>query len=833
MKPTSVLNQWQHQSALLLLLFILLLPQIVTADNSKEIVSTVAETHPVMPTVHVEAVRVAPTTGMTIIDREMIEALPMRNGSINEVIGIVPGIQYSEESLNSSTAGEITPPVISISGSRYYDNNFTIEGISNNNSLDPAFMKTSDASKLPGHSQMHFLSPEVIEQITVYNSNIPAKFGGFIGGQINTEIINPTSDFWGKINYRMTNDNWTSFHIDPTDQEDFDHSNNLSMQPEFKKQQFGFILNTPLKLGTNLITSYQQQYAEIPLQHLGGVSTQTRKQETFLAKLEHELSSQSNISVTALYTPSSSQYFGPYNSGTSDHKNSDYEIDSENYSILAQVEKELSNSQLSFTLGYTGQKNRRDAQENRFAWSSATDSVDWSNTTYAYEGGMGDLETGQDQLSVKTEVTVDDINWGETIHIFGLGAEANYANKYYKRPQTNYYYNGPRIDNSIVCDPEDLACIDNEQYLYKRTKYSQADTDVEIADISVFIQDSILWKRLEIVPGIRISYDDYSENINYAPRFAASLDLFGNQWTTLFIGRNRYYSGTLLTHALYEDIIVIKQEREDNTSDWIDVANRPTTFLYKDGEIKTPYSDELTAGIIQKVLGGNLKFQYIKKSNKDELARGKITNPGEPDIYIFNNLGRSEHKSYQLSWQRSWMNHFLEINVTWQETTTSHEGYFDSLDEEDTAETIWYEGKEIYYYEVPRTDFNRPFVANLIYVAQLPYGITFTNTTKYRGAYWRHWLARDEDNNLIRQPSIINPEQSDPFVYEKVKSNRSIYFDWRFSWKSAEVLDQSVLLSLDILNVFNRKMKYGYDSGNYGYNYELGRQIWAGVEWHF
>ncbi|WP_321371331.1 hypothetical protein [uncultured Desulfuromusa sp.] len=832
MNFTPATNQWTRKLSLFLLL-LLVLPQIAGADNSKATPSSSVEILPVMPAIHVEAARIAPTTGMTIIDKEMIENLPTRNGSVNEIIGIVPGVQYSEYSLNSSTGGEITPPIVSISGSRFYDNNFTIESISNNNSLDPAVSVINDATKLPGHSQIHFLSPQVIEKITVYNSNIPAKFGGFTGGQIDTEIISPTSDFWGKINYRTTDSSWTSFHIDPDDQEAFDNSNNVSMQPEFKKHEFGFTLNTPMGIDTRLVTSYQQLYSKIPLQHLGGTTSQTRKQETFLAKLDHDFSNRTNISLTALYTPTSSFYFAPYSSGKPDHKNSNYKIDSENYSFLAQVEKELHKSLFSLTFGYTNQKLARYAPDDRFAWSSATDSIDWSSTGLGYEGGLGELETGQDQLSIKSSIAFDSINWGQTSHIFEFGGEVSYANKYYKRPKTNYYYNSYRIDDSISCAPDDSACIENEQYLYKRTKYLQADTDAEMTNISAFIQNSMIWNRLEIIPGIRMSYDDFSGNLNYAPRFAASLDLFGNQWTTLFVGKNRYYSGTLLTHALYEDIIIIKQERADNSSDWIDVENRPISSRFENNEIKTPYSDELTLGVIQKFLGGNLKFQYIEKSNKDEFARSRIRETGEPDIYIFNNFGRSEHESFQLSWQRSWMSHFLEINVTWQETTTSHDSYSNTLNENDTTETIWYEGEELYYYEFPRTDFNRPVVANLIYTIKLPGNITFTNTTKYRGAYWRHWLARDDDNHLIQKPSLINPEQSDPYVYEKVKSEKSVFFDWRFSWKTPGDLDQNMLISLDILNVFNRKMKYGYDSGDYGYHYELGRQFWAGVELNF
>lgn len=817
--PRQWPRQWIYRIFYILLLFI---PQTINADNRQTEIPAATEALPVMPDIHVEAIRIAPTTGMAIIDREMIKSLPTRNGSINEIIGITPNVQYCEDNLNSFTGGEITPPHISISGSRFYDNNYTIDGISNNNPLDPIFDSVSSPYKLPGHTQIHFLSPTVIEQITVYNSNIPAKFGGFTGGQIDSQTISPAANFWGDIHYRTTGDRWTKFHIDPLNQENFYHSNGAENQPKFKKSDFGFTLNTPLGMDTSLVTSYQQLYSKIKLEHLGEFKTQTRQQETLFAKLKHYLTNDFNISLTALYTPTSARYFSPKVKG------SDYTIDTDNYSLIVATEKNFKKSQFTLILSYTGQKNTRQAPENRFSWSSLTDSINWTNETYGIEGGLGALDTGQDRFSIKSDLSFKNLTIGQTSHIFNFGGEATYSNQYYHRPKTNYYYNGPRISPTTVCSANDPACIENEQYLYKRTMYSQADTEVEMTDIAAFIQDSMIWKRLEIVPGIRLSYDDFNSNTNIAPRFAVSLDVFGNQLTTIFAGKNRYYSGTLLTHALYEGIEVTTQTRVDNQSEWEDTSPRPISFLYKTGKVKTPYSDEITFGIIQKALGGELKCQYIEKKNEDEFAVRKISDPDriEPDNFLLNNLGRSEHESLQLSWQRSWLNHFIEINATWQKTTTSHNDYTETLDEDDLTETIWYKGEELHYDEIPRTDFNRPVIVNLIYTGHLPGNITFTNTTKYRGTYWRL------HNTGTRQQSMIHPEQ-DSWVYEKQKGHSCVLFDWRLSWKAPKFSAQNMTLSLDIYNVFNRKVNYDYQSGTYGYNYELGRQVWAGVEFNF
>ncbi len=838
MNLTLKSEYWTYIFICILLLFI---PQIINADNSQTEAQAATAALPVMPTIHVEAMRIAPTTGKTIIDKDMIDNLPTRNGNINEIIGIAPGVQYSEDGSSSLTGGEITPPVVSISGSRFYDNNYTIDGISNNSPIDPALNSTAfSINKLPSHPQTHFINPKLIEQVTVYNSNIPAEFGGFTGGQVDITTINPTANIWGNVYFRTTSDDWTKFHINPDDKETFYNSNSSKYQPQFKKQNFGFTLNVPINYDTSIVSSYQQINSKIKLFHLDSAKTQTRKQENLFIKLKHYLANDFIITGTAIYSPTSVQSF------LKSFKESDYSIDGDSYSIIFQAEKKFDSNQFKLSLSYTGQEIDRNAPLNRFYWSTGTDSIDWAG---GKEGGSGSLHTSQNTLNIKPTLLFDTKNIKSTSHTFKLGAEATYSRQSYRRPTTSYSYTGKTLDPLTVCAENDPACIENEQYMSTRIMYEKADSDVEITDIAAFIQDSITWKRLEVIPGVRISYDNFTNNLNMAPRFTTALDIFGNQTTTLFAGINRYYSGTLLTHALYSAIVTVNQERSSSLEEWDNTSNPylfVTPYIYRNSDINTPYSDEFSLGIIQKFLGSKLKIQYIKKKNKDELARSVISAPREtpdgeriprntiePDVYLFNNLGRSEYESIQVSWHNSWKKHSLEINATWQETTTSHNLYTDTINEDDTAETIWYEGEELYYDEIPRTDFNRPIVANIIYTASLPYNFTFTNTTKYRGAYWRLWRSKDNSGSLIRQPSIINPEQTDPYVYEKVKTNSSIIFDWGFTWKTPSTTSQDIVLSLDILNVFNRKAKIGYQSNPDNYDYELGRQIWAGLEFNF
>jgi hypothetical protein len=756
---------------------------------------------PVMPRVTVEASRIAPTTGTVLIDKELIENLPSRNGSVNEIIGIVPGVQFSETTNRSFTAGEITPPLVSISGSRFYSNNYTIEGISNNSFLDPAQSRHNLDTKLPGHPQMQFFNARLIDQITVYNSNIPAEYGGFTGGQVDVRLIDPDDEFWGEISIRGTRSHWTKFFISPADENKFYNSNDVDKQPKFKKYDFGLTLNTPISLDTSAIFSYQQRQSRIPLQHLGTTNTQQRQQENFLVKLNHFFSATTKISVTASYSPTHAKYF------IKDFKDSNYTIKGGGYSLLSHLEGRTASGQYDLFLGFTDQKTERDGDQNRYFWDPSQPSITWSS---GKEGALGPLSTGQRELTLKLSHNWDEVHTAKLSHQLKYGAELKLIHQDFLRPITNYYYTIPDTTSPVICNPLNLACIPGEQLLTERTVYEQTSINTDISTFSLFLQDAINYKRFEIIPGLRASLNSVTGGLNLAPRLSSALDVFGNKNTIFFAGFNRYYSGTLQTYLLYQGIIKYRQTWNGTTGSW---GAKDPTYVYLNSDLKTPYSDETSFGIIQKVLGGDFKFQGIHKTFKDGFAR---SDDKVADVYTLNNNGHSRHRSYQVSWSRSWTKHFLELNSSWQETETSNKDYNTTFDDDDVTEKIIYNGSEILKRDLPRKDFNRPVVANLIYSGKLPYGLRFTNVAKFRGPYWYLKFAGfDAATGLLK--------------YNKAQHHSSLIFDWRLSWNIPTLRKQQATLSLDINNVFNRRTQYGAGKDDY----ELGRQYWAGLTFNF
>lgn len=77
------------------------------------------------------------TNASRIIDRKIIDSFPSGNNSINEILSFLPDIQFSETSNLSTQGGEILPAAVSIAGGKGFENNFIIDGLSNNSILDP------------------------------------------------------------------------------------------------------------------------------------------------------------------------------------------------------------------------------------------------------------------------------------------------------------------------------------------------------------------------------------------------------------------------------------------------------------------------------------------------------------------------------------------------------------------------------------------------------------------------------------------------------------------------------------------------------------------------
>jgi len=771
-------------------------------------------------------------SGKSTLTRSIIDRLPRGNGSITELLGVLPDVQFSENSRPSKQGGEILPPEVSISGGKFFQNLFAINGISNDSLLDPTAVNPTSQSEVPGHSQELFLDASLVDRVEVYDANIPARYGDFTGGVIDARLRSPGPRFSGHADYRTTRDDWTEFYLHDEQRYQFDTSNSASRQPRFVKHDAGIGFDLPVAERIGLQFDYRQLYSEIPLQLLDQTETQTRRNQNLLLRSVVDLDAASYLDASVVYAPYQAEYFIP------DARNSRFEIDGGGY------RGELAYRHISETLEYALQaayrfsENSRTAPQDWRLWA-ATDSHDWGRivqSAYSREGGFGDLEKQQQNLDLTAEVSWEPAPRGDLRQqvTAGLGYQRTLGS--YRRPEDATVYTDSRTTPDVICGADLFACVDGEQFFTLRTTYQAVKLEETINSGYLFADDRVGFGRLEVRPGVRLSYDDFLGNLNLAPRLSTRYDLFGSGQTLLIGGLNRYYGKVPLAFKLREalrppasayrttDLGVVTEWFPDPLG---------LSHVARFSPLDTPFTDEAMLGVDQALVGGRLTLKWIRRYGRDEFARS--FGPEQADglrYYTMTNDGSSDTEIYRAAWERSWSRQTLLLSWTHQRSLTSNEDFNTLLDEAGYEPRVWYNGGVVYKSELPRSDFNRPDVGRLFYSCRLPGGFEFSNLTRYLAGF-----EVLEDTGLdVAVPAAQRRvdartgtvEESLP-LYETAHYGNEWIFDWKLSWQHAWWQSLTSRLSVEINNVFNRRIESADEPGSF----QLGRQFWVGVEGRF
>lgn len=758
-------------------------------------------------------------SGSHTLSGATLQQLPLKNGSIAEAVTLLPNVQAGEAQRTSEQGGEILPPLISISGARPYENYYSIDGIGLNSLLDPLSDNIFKADAVPGHPQRIFIHRDLIESIEVYDSNVPARYGQFLGGVIDAKTRNPATTFGGVLRYRTTRDAWTEQHIDASREEDFENSRYSDQQPKYEKHDGGVEFDLPISPSMGLLAAYNRTESSLELSHIGEDKTQQKSLENFFLKLLWTPDANSSLTVTGTYTPSGEDFF------YENTKDSDLTIKRGGYSLNTAYATRLADGDLTFSAAWLESENSRTAPNNYYTWAR-TPSKDWGSivgTTYSFEGGFGDLDTSESSLQLKADYLFDPVRLGSLTHAVGLGVAYTRDEGEYDRREPYYTYILRRT-NPAVCIDGDPTCVVNEQYFYGRNLYSAQDSSAVVHRQAYYVDDQISVGRVTLRPGLRVSHDDFLNNTDVAHRLAGNWDIFGNGTTNLIAGLNRYYGEALLTYKLREAIpSPFRQERATPLDPWL-TTRLVNTTLNKYSSLETPYSDEFTVGIDQKLLGGALSLNYLDRRHRDQFARETITENGQ-NYYVLNNNGSSDYESWSVGWERQWQKHYLNVNYTYADSESTNELYDTSLSDETLADEVWYEGRFMTRDELPRTDYYRPHVVNIIYVGKFPLGFTFTNVAKYQSGY-EALTALSLSERIARGI----PDPKNVVAYDMERRSGAWIFDWRLDWEQRLYRDQSLLVSLEVNNVFDRKVETGGTTEDI---YELGREFWLGMAYRF
>ncbi|SDC16992.1 TonB-dependent receptor plug domain-containing protein [Acinetobacter boissieri] len=825
---------------------------LVNAAYAEEKLNTAEE-----DTIVVRSTPTSQSMGTQIITAAQIAKMPTRNGSVTELLKNNPNVQFSNQADNGNTPGELQPENVSFHGEKFYQNSYLIDGLSNNNTINPGanngeLTTTPDGyspTDLPaGGTQSFWINSELIASAEVFDSNISAKYGGFTGGVVDAKLKDPDLNKpSGRISFRTTNDHLTEYHVDDRISEAFEQASNLYYQPKFNKKFYTATINQPLSDQAGLIFSYNRQESDIPFYHsgLGKWEDQNRSSETYLLKGSYLLTNGDTLRATAMYSPHESTYIKKdIQDGAFTNTGGGYRFNFE-WEHLAHWGK------VNSLIGYQFEENDIQHAADYYArWYSrylntASKAINWNSTevskvgtAFGEYGGYGHFATKKGSLTAKQDYQLNPMQWGQIQHQIDLGLDVNNYSARYQRFNDVVVSRGtPTWSTATVCQSGDVLCIDGEQYFKSRTLYPARVVKGNYTNYAGYLQDSMLWKNLEVTAGVRLSYDDYLSNLNISPRLSGSLDVFGDHTTRLFAGANRYHAQSLLAYKLRQGISeYYVQTRTSASSAWTTGSLTKASYDYDISNLKTPYSDELNLGIAQRIADTIWTLKYVNRQGRDQFGRGSTTASDGQKYYYLTNDGKTKGNTVSLTIEPISPYQFKYVDLTWNfaanysNNKSSSQTYYDVSNTDENM--VVFDNKLMQRGDMDALNYNTPWNAFFNIDMTVPrWNFNWTQRLGYTSGYKSYSTSTLSCDGT---GGVCGSYVGNATLYTPVKYKNYVSYDWRFSYTKPMFKNQSLELTLDVMNVFNTAIEsYKSTTLNSAITYKTGRQIWLGAAWNW
>lgn len=784
-----------------------------------------------------------------MITSEEIRTNTIGNGNVTDLLKTLPAVQMSNGGISGNQQGEIKPAKMTIHGANSYQNNFMLDGVSFNNDFDPSSANNGvTATTIESSEQGYYIDSRLIDNIKVYDNNIPVEYGNFTGG-----VVDITSKRWrynngGSVFYSTTRSAWNKVHYDHRvnfSTANNDNSRPSRFQPHYKKNSFGGWFESGITDSLGIVFSASHRESDISAIKFHGLSpkldhnnniaitnkpyqgfkNQTRDSDNFSSKLSWYATENTNADLSINYSKHRDYSFSPK------EDNSGAKTDHTGIGGMFELTSNFDFAELSFNAGYQQLQDKRTSDQNYFI--GFNDYTQSPNKTYS-SGGIGDLKTTQKSTNLKTKLQFHPMQIGAIIHEPKVGIEYSRTKGIYQRDKDYYRYNFYLLDmKPFMNDYWSSSVFEAGRHSASYTNYA------------AYIDDTIKYQRLTLRPGLRLDYDDFVKEANFAPRFTASYDLLGNGNTNIIAGYNRYYGRNMLIYALYG----AQNAGLKNCINFTDVeacapgSQVDDTWTHQtdyDGlnSLSTPYNDELTLGLEQNLYNTLWKFQYVyRKGHNEVTSRPRSDNSV---IKIFDNSGKSSHNSFSISvsnpepWLLGSIENTLSGSIIWEknESNKPKNGYA-SYDPAGKINHnyVYYNGKVIKASKLPATDFNLPLRLNVELKTQIPnWELSVYNLLQWHG---RRYQAVRYDNTYY-----TDKEHGHLARYEREDFASTIRWDMKVSWAPSFTHGGSISLEVDnVLNKKNITDRYAYYNAKREMvilnSYDVGRQFWLQLNYDF
>lgn len=825
--------------------------------------------------------------GVYTLDRKLIEDYRFGNGNLNDVLGVLPGVQYGEAAYSAEQITNIKPSEVSLAGTTGKATGYLIDGVSNNSNLNN-HDSSNDRNLLQdvvGHSQEVFLNLELVDSIEVYDSNIPAKYGDFSGGLVKAETRKARESLEFGLSYRQTADDWVEYHRFYAP--DFDGSNELDTAT-FNKRNFSGYVSAPLTEKLGMVAQIQFLDSKESLDQLGSSRLQTQTNYNGLLKLDYALTPHDDISVSYLFAPYEGEYFDV------NAINSDYTIKGGGNNASFKWDADRDWAYFTTKLAWRDSRNSKNAAPIWFNWLNIP-GKNWGDvkgSINSSEGGFGDIEKKQQSLILTLDFELATNHFLGAYNSFTFGYSLEQQTSIFDRLEDAVTYNGAITSTNINCAGYISDCIETElfrpfseieaelgrpidltniddfvlyqnnfkttgQYFQYRQVSPKARAEATVNSFGTYLENEFDWENYRLTLGARYDYNDFFKNHNFAPRIRGSIYLFDSQGM-IVLGANRYYASDTISYklnaAMQPTLTEVRALYQNRPQQWKEAVNR-RGYKHVYDKLKTPLSDELSAAYRHQVLGGTLELKYLYREQKDSINRIKGTNDAGEAILFGANDGSSRYQRWTLAWMATYENQHVEFNVSHATNTTSR-AQFDGDPRTFTSGNNYflnfnYDDNELVflsseYYDIEnrknetdfflvtrndmeqeKQDFNRPIVANLSW-----------------GGRWENWSVSAYARYNGEQDALYATGQSQSVkeantICDGCEPDRREFPVYRIDKRPAFwLLSGSVKYTMHVANDYrvsftfegeNLLNKRTYQVSPYSTGLELGRRFWLGV----
>jgi len=759
-------------------------------------------------------------SGLSIISGKSIGISHQGGIDTTEMLEALPFVQMDVERYTSSGESEqsLRPSDFSISGGSYYDNNIMIDGISVNSVFDVTQSKYNEnVDEVNGQTaQTLYVDPSLLEAVEVQDSNISAQYGGFSGGAVDYQVRAPTDEFSASISFGFQSDEMVSYLGEDSDGDP---------EPDFIKYRTSFIFDLPLTERLQVLAAYTRTESES--YYLKDESYNYEEyvngdvSENFLLKAVYEIDDNLNLQGMLIYSPYENEYTAD------DDYNSERLSESTGLATYLELSGYHYNYDWKARMSYNLSDASRDWDGDRYKWDvdSEYGSSLCDDSSSCTEGGFGDIFQTQEDYVLTFSVSPE-LDQG----LLNFGADITYTSVYKSREDASWYYNVSTVDSTggFVCASDDDACMTDTAFT-EGVLYDSYDVDVGVYQHTLWSEYEREFGPVILRAGLRYEFDDFLNNHNIAPRFNGSWEVYPDM--AISFGANRYYSNNLLAYAIKSATPVTESYSRDinsdgTLSDW-ELDSTGTEYDYSQGDLSTPYSDELTlAFTLPTPLDGMFRVKGVKRWSRDKFSTSRDYNSVDDAFeYTLANDGESTYQGISLEWSGRIESHTFSASTTWSETINNGgaSDYYSETDlEEQETSYVYYNGNVISEYDLSFLEGAENYAAPI--KVHFSWLTTWWNeriltqaTLTYRGAY----TDIDDSGDTVQ----VDGEIYDLYEETSINAYTEVNLNARMDiYKTTKI---KTTVEAKINNLFDRNPYEGSSS------YQRGRSIWLGATVNF